>query len=61
MSWIAPRARHRRCLTNIRVRMVSGLRLARRSEIVSRAPENMCLTATAEPWETLEWYLEAAN
>jgi len=41
--------------------MVSGLRLARRSEIVSRAPENMRSTATAEPWETLEWYLEAAN
>ena len=29
--------------------MVSGLRLARRSEIVSRAPENMRSTATAEP------------
>jgi hypothetical protein len=41
--------------------MVSGLRLARRSEIVSRAPENMRSTATAEPLETLEWYLEAAN
>jgi hypothetical protein len=32
--------------------MVSGLRLARRSEIVSRAPEKMRSTATAEPLET---------
>jgi hypothetical protein len=49
MSWTAVRARRSRCLTNIRVRIVSGLRFARRREIVSRLPEKIRSTATADP------------
>ena len=37
------------CLTSINVRIVSGRRLALRNEMVSRPPENILLTATAEP------------
>ena len=54
MSRMAPWARPRCCLTNIRVRMVPGLRLACRSEIVSRSPEKMHSTTTAELFETSE-------
>ena len=39
------------CLTSISVRIVSGWRLARRSDIVSRPPEKIRSTATAEPGE----------
>lgn len=35
--------------------MVSGFRLARRSEIVSRPPEKTRSTATADPLLTLSW------
>ena len=41
--------------------MVSGLRLARRRDIVSRAPKKMGSTATAEPLDTSEEYLTANN
>jgi hypothetical protein len=41
--------------------MVSGLRLARHRDIVSRAPEKMRSTATAEPLDTSEEYLRANN
>src|SRR5882762_1506198 len=53
MSWIASHARQRRCFTNIRVRMVSGFKLARRSDIVSLPPEKIHSTATADPGYTL--------
>ena len=39
------------CLTSMRNRIVSGLRLARRKDIVSRPPENILSTATADPVE----------
>ena len=39
--------------TNIRILMVSGLRLARRRKIVSRPPEKMRSTATADPEKRL--------
>jgi hypothetical protein len=49
-------------LTNIRVQIVSGLRLVRQREIVSWLPEKICSTATADPdWSAgeketlLEW------
>ena len=38
-----------RCLTSIRTRIVSGIKLAQRKEIVSLPPEKMHSTATAEP------------
>ena len=44
-------------MTNINVRIVSGWRLARRREIVSRAPEKIRSTATAEPGEELYEHL----
>ena len=37
------------CLTSINVRIVSGHRLALHNEMVSRPPENILSTATAEP------------
>ena len=46
---MAVRAKRRRCFTSIKVWMVSGLRLARRNEIISRPPEKIRSTATAEP------------
>ena len=39
----------------------SGLRLAHRSDTVSRAPEKMAYTTMAEPLDMSEWYLEAGN
>ena len=51
ISLTASRVSRRRCLTNMRVRIVSGFKLALRSEIVSRPPENIRSTATAEPNE----------
>ncbi len=36
------------CLRTMRARIVSGLRLARRNDMVSRAPENTRSTATAQ-------------
>ena len=49
MSSIARRVMHRCCLTSISVWIVSGWRLACRNEIVSRPPEKILSTATAEP------------
>lgn len=46
---MASRARRKRCLTSISFRIVSGRRLALRREIVSRPPENILSTATAQP------------
>jgi hypothetical protein len=46
-SSIAVLANLRRCLTSINVRMVSGFKLARRREMVSRPPEKIRSTATA--------------
>ena len=43
------RANWRQCLTSIKVRIVSGWRLARHIEMVSQPPEKICSTATAEP------------
>ena len=43
------------CLTSINVRMVSGFKLARRREMVSRPPEKICSTATAEPRVTNQY------
>lgn len=43
------RARINFRFTNIRILIVSGLRLARRREIVSRPPEKIRSTATADP------------
>ena len=51
MSWMAPQASHRCCLTNMRMQMVSGLRLAHHNEIVSQAPEKIHSAATAKPLE----------
>lgn len=45
----ATRASFNRCLTNMRTRTVSGTKLARRNEIVSRPPEKIRSTATADP------------
>jgi hypothetical protein len=42
-------ARHRHCLTIIKVLIVSGFRLVQRNDIMSHPPEEMCSTATAEP------------
>ena len=39
----------------------SGLRLAHRSDTVSRAPKKMAYTTMAEPLDMSEWYLEAGN
>ena len=50
------------CLTSISIWMVSGWRLAHRSDIVSWPPEKICSTATAESGEcisvhaTYDWY-----
>jgi hypothetical protein len=41
MSRIAVRARHKCCLTSIRFLIVSGFKLERRKDIVSRPPEKM--------------------
>jgi len=49
MSWMASRARRRGCLKSIKVRIVSGFKLALRSEIVSLPAEKIRSTATAEP------------
>ncbi|KAJ7692541.1 hypothetical protein B0H17DRAFT_1133020 [Mycena rosella] len=49
ISTPARRARRSHCFTIIRVRMMSGFKLARRREMVSRPPEKLCSTATAEP------------
>ena len=46
---IPSRARINFLFTNMSIRIVSGLRLARRREIVSRPPENILSTATADP------------
>lgn len=46
---IATRSRRRRCFMIMRTRIVSGFRLERLKEIVSRPPEKMRSTATAEP------------
>jgi len=46
---MARRVTHKCCLTSINVRIVSGRRLALRNEMVSRPPENILSTATAEP------------
>jgi hypothetical protein len=43
------RAKCNRFLTSMRIRMVSAWRLARRREMVSRPPEKIRSTATAEP------------
>ncbi|KAF8064937.1 hypothetical protein FPV67DRAFT_162146 [Lyophyllum atratum] len=43
------RASLRRCLTSISTLIVSGTRLVRLNDIVSRPPENIRSTATAEP------------
>ena len=43
------RASLSRCLTSIRTRIVSGIKLARCKEIVSLPPEKMCSTAMAKP------------
>src|SRR5208282_5740176 len=48
-NFISSRARISFLFTNISIRMVSGLRLARRREMVSRPPENILSTATADP------------
>ena len=48
-SRMAEQASRRRCLTSIKVRIVSGLRLARCSDMVSHPPENILSTATADP------------
>jgi len=49
MSWTAMRASCKCCLTSIRVLIVSGFKLERCRDIVSRPPKKMCSTATAEP------------
>jgi hypothetical protein len=41
-------------LTNIKVLMVSGFKLARRKEMVSRPPEKMRSTATADPLDDVK-------
>ncbi len=46
---IALRSRWRRCFISMRTRIISGLRLARLSEMVSRPPEKIRSTATADP------------
>ena len=46
---MAVRAKRRCCLTNINVRIVSGFKLAQRKDIVSRPPEKIRSTVTAEP------------
>jgi hypothetical protein len=43
------RASLKRCFTIMRVRIVPGCKLAHRKEMVSRPPEKMRSTATAEP------------
>ena len=49
-----------RCRLGLRM-LESGLRLAHRSDTVSRAPEKMAYTTMAEPLDMSEWYLEAEN
>ena len=46
------------CFKIIKVRMVEGRRLARRKEIVSRPPEKMRSTATADPSMTRQFRLQ---
>ena len=49
MFWTAMHASCKCCLTSIRVLIVSGFKLERCRDIVSRPPKKMCSTATAEP------------
>jgi hypothetical protein len=58
---MAARAWRRRCLTSIKVLMVSGFKLARRKEIVSRPPEKMRSTATADPVNSSQIYSKAGR
>jgi hypothetical protein len=63
---MAFRANRNLAFTNIRVLMVSAFRLARRSPIVSRPPENIRSTATADPvdkeiWKSALRYLDYAK
>ena len=46
---MAAQVRQRHCLTSIKVQIVSGLRLAWRSDMVSQPPVNILSTATADP------------
>jgi hypothetical protein len=46
---MAVRAKRNCCLTNIKVPIVSGFKLAQRSNMVSLLPEKIHSTATADP------------
>jgi hypothetical protein len=60
-SFIAVLANLRCCLTSINVRMVFGFKLARHREMVSRSPEKIHSTATAEPRATNQYCTIVSN
>ena len=49
ISWIAMYARHRCCLTSIKILIVSGFRPTWHNNIVLLPPEKICSMATADP------------